>query len=417
MLLEEAARGLLAIDHRVLHALLDDPERSLPGIVEFASRRESWEDVVFLEEDLILIAHHLRAPELVPFLMESLEVDPVDVEEPLQEAIWAHGPEVVEPLVDLFDRLENVHTTEVPFLLALLGVKDPRIEERLKKVAEADPDEGAFCLEIYGSPKSDENAEDPFDIWQEFPEQAWPDFEEMPEADLLQFLESPHSELRRQAVADLAPGYLAPKMVAGKLLDMARGDEDAWVRGYAWRALVFLELDEGLGEEMRDLLADQLTAPGERAGLAMGMAIVDPDEYVIQSILELYDLDETQTEALDAMWRTVDPVFSDVFLKHLDDPDPKRRENAIIGVGRLGIKSALGRLESMFESEFRAVALASYAMATPTKVTPAYIRRVFRKVEQLAGGLDPEETELVQMALDNRLRQHGQTPVFEVEGL
>ena len=145
----------------------------------------------------------------------------------------------------------------------------------------------------------------------------------------------------------------------------------------------------------------------------MGMAIIGPDEYVIQSIRELYGLEETRTEALDAMWRTVDPVFSDVFLKHLDDPDPKRRENAIIGVGRLGIKSALGRLESMFESpEFRAVSLASYAMATPSKVTPAYMRRVFRKVEQLAGGLDPEEAELVKMALDSRLRDHGQEPVF-----
>ena len=173
-------------------------------------------------------------------------MDPVDVDEPLQEAIWAHGPEVIGPLVDLFDRLENVHTTEVPFLLALLGVKHPRIEERLKKVAEADPDEGAFCLEIYESPKKDGRDEDPFDIWKEFPEKAWPDFEEMPEAGLLQFLESPHAELRRQAVANLAPGYLASKTVAGKVLEMARGDEDAWVRGYAWRALVFLELDEGL---------------------------------------------------------------------------------------------------------------------------------------------------------------------------
>ncbi|MCP5110606.1 MAG: hypothetical protein GY953_07200 [bacterium] len=76
----------------------------------------------------------------------------------------------------------------------------------------------------------------------------------------------------------------------------------------------------------------------------------------------------------------------------------------------------MSRLEALFNTEdFRSSALVAYAMATPSKVSPAYMKRVSRKVEDIAGGLDSEEADLVRMALDNRLRLHGQAPMFEVE--
>ncbi|MCP5118594.1 MAG: hypothetical protein GY953_47885, partial [bacterium] len=42
-----------------------------------------------------------------------------------------------------------------------------------------------------------------------------------------------------------------------------------------------------------------------------------------------------------------------------------------------------------------------------------YMRRVFDKVDKIAGGLNPEEADLVKMALDNRLRMHGLKPLYD----
>ncbi|MCP5110571.1 MAG: hypothetical protein GY953_07020, partial [bacterium] len=399
-LLEQVARGHAALDHRMLHALLDEPERTVPGIVEFTSRQ--WDrDRIDIEEDVILMARHLLSPEFVPFLIDRLRADPVEVSELLQETIAAYGAMMIEPLLEMFDATENVQSSEVPFLLVMLGVKDPRIEQRLKSFAEADPEESSFCLEIYEAPEQEEDGEEPvasFDLWNEFPDEDRPDFENLPADELMEFLESPHATLRREAAGGLGPGYPASEQLAAKLLEMARGDADAWVRGHAWRSLVLLDLDEGLREDMLDRLAERSTPPGERAGLATALAMVEPDDRITRSIWELYDRQETRTDALEAMWRSMNPVFSDTILEHLDDADHRRREHAIMGVGHLGIKSALARLETMFDSEdFRSVCLVAYAMATPSKVTPAYMRRVFDKVDKIAGGLNPEEADLVKM--------------------
>ncbi len=154
-LLESAARGHLAVDHRALHALLDDPERSLPGIVEFTSRQ--WnQDRINLEEDLFLIARHLRSQELAPFWLDRGKADPFEVPDPLQETVCEYGPMVLDGLLEVHDTIEEVHTSEIPFLLAMLGVEDNRVRERFESLADKDPEESASCPQIHDAPPAEE---------------------------------------------------------------------------------------------------------------------------------------------------------------------------------------------------------------------------------------------------------------------
>ena len=58
----------------------------------------------------------------------------------------------------------------------------------------------------------------------------------------------------------------------------------------------------------------------------------------------------------------------------------------------------------------------SYSLAVPEKDTAAHLRSLLKKVETLAGGLSPEEADIVHLALDQRLMFAGLEPVFGIEG-
>jgi hypothetical protein len=78
-----------------------------------------------------------------------------------------------------------------------------------------------------------------------------------------------------------------------------------------------------------------------------------------------------------------------------------------------GMVSQLGRIERFFDEEdFREAALFAYALAAPSEATPARMRKLFSKIEDLAGGLDEEERVIVGKALDDRLEAYGRAPVF-----
>src|SRR6185369_11591331 len=71
------------------------------------------------------------------------------------------------------------------------------------------------------------------------------------------------------------------------------------------------------------------------------------------------------------------------------------------------------KLTKFFEDEeLRADALFAYALSARHEISKARIRGLLRKIEEQAGGLSEGETELVQLALDERLVLHGHQPVF-----
>src|SRR5262249_34361935 len=66
------------------------------------------------------------------------------------------------------------------------------------------------------------------------------------------------------------------------------------------------------------------------------------------------------------------------------------------------------------DEDLRNYALFAYALAMPGETTRGRVKGMLRKIDSIAH-LDREETNLVMVALDERLRLHGLEPVFETE--
>ena len=140
------------------------------------------------------------------------------------------------------------------------------------------------------------------------------------------------------------------------------------------------------------------------------------DEALHGLILEFYDRPEARERAVKAMWHSGDRRFESRIPQALGDPDLGVRRQAVTAAGMFGMVGLLGRLEALFEDEdLRDAALYSYALAAPGDVTPARMRKLFTRIEDLAGGLSEEEGTIVGKALDDRLEAHEQPPVFHTE--
>lgn len=411
-LLAAAARGHAAIDHRWLRALLADRERLIADLVRFVSE-DPGRQRIDLREDLVRIIRHLRAVEALPFLMELVELYYADAPDWLVETICEFGAAAVEPLLRLYERFGPAGSSVVPFLLASLGVKDERIERVLREVEAADPEEGSFCREVYEEDRSEEAAE-AFDIWKEYPEESEPPLESLPEPEVVEFLESPAAEHRAAAVRCFGDRTELSGKILARLIALGRSDPDASVRAEAWRALAGRdETVEELREELLARLGDESVPAVEKGGLVVALAESARHPLVRAWILRLYDDPATRARALEAMWRSLDRDFVRYFPPHLEDPDPDVAGEAIAGVGHLRITSELGRIERLFEhDELRPIALLAYTLAMPGQASPGRVEGMFRKVEQLAGGFDPEEAEIVRRSLDARLMEAGYAPHY-----
>jgi hypothetical protein len=119
---------------------------------------------------------------------------------------------------------------------------------------------------------------------------------------------------------------------------------------------------------------------------------------------------------MESMWRSFDKQFSKYFPKHLEDPDLDVRRQAIWGTGYMGLGDEAFRLKRLFEDdELRQDALFAYALCMPGEITRGRVRRLLKKIDDVAGGLSQGETELVKVALDQRLVMHRLEPVFAEE--
>src|SRR5713226_8993732 len=149
-LLCAAEQGFAGIDHRLLHAIVDDPEKSIPDLLRFGleRREQARED---LSEDLIQIFRHLRTPRAVPYLLEYLRRNP-DTTMPLNCAFQEIGEPAVEPLLEFYRETAAEEDSDAGFLLGALGIRDPRILAVLVDRLKIDPVDAGHCLASYGDP-------------------------------------------------------------------------------------------------------------------------------------------------------------------------------------------------------------------------------------------------------------------------
>lgn len=440
--LDAAARGHLGLDHRFLHALVDRPAAALPGVLAFSERDRSA-DVVDLAPELIALFQHWKAPDAVPFYIRLVRENPEDVSDELTIALVETGKAALEPLLALYQELEETESGEVAFILASLGIRDERILKLLLDRLEFDTVDTLLLLGIYGDPAvvpaikkmaaeagagefEQEIAEtfkmleqqrppstpEPFDIWALYPETEDPPFDLLDDDERTELLTHPVARVRASAAHSFFNQQLdLPQRK--QLLKLAQEDQSPEVRARAWESLIDATEEPGVVEAMLRALRNPALTAEEKGGLVVGLAPETDRNEVRKAMTDLYAIPEGRAKALEAMWRSVHPAFRDHFAKHLNDADLEIRRAAIWGVGYYGIRSELDKLRKLFDDEeLRSDALFAYALATPADVSRARMKSLFARIETDAHGLSEIEEELVKAALDERLLLAGKEPVF-----
>ncbi|MEZ5400522.1 MAG: SEC-C metal-binding domain-containing protein [Bryobacteraceae bacterium] len=422
-LLDAAARGHVGLDRRWIGALLN---ASLDEIVAFANEDRS-QDRVDVSLDLIRLFAARPTGAAVPFLVTEIRRFPEDVPDEMAEAVARIGEPAIGPLIETRDPVEDVG-----FLLAVMGVRDDRIARFLRDLLKADAAEGAFLCGLYGDPALRDDLEavreaapdavaealeqldepaprdlEPYDIEADYPDEAEPDVAHLPENEQAEFIESESAELRAAGVAAWANRELEPGQI-DRLFEIACNDADTRVRGLAWEALRLESHQDRIRQAARAVLANDVASPDEQAGAAIALSSIDDAETLRVPIEALYERQDTRARALEAMWRTESRLFADHVARHLDDPDREVREEAIYGVGFLGLAGELKRLEALFENEdFRADALFSWVLASPGQSNRTGLQQLRKRVEELAGGLAEDEEEIVDAAIEIRRQRAG----------
>lgn len=446
-MLDAARCGHLGLDHRFLHALVDRYAEVLPALVVFGER-DRTSDVVDLAPELIAFFRYGKTPAAIPFLIRYIKEDPEDVPDEVIEALVEIGQPALEPLLSLYDELEESASAEVAFVLAHLGIHDERILKILLDRLGYDLSDAALLLGIYGDPaakpaleaaaadlgpsdaelkneisdaiemfgkpasRGEGDSRSAFNIWALYPERADLPVDLLDEDERTELLRHPVAEVRAAAANSFFNRELNREQ-REKLLDLAKHDSAVAVRARAWEALTDATADAEVIEGMLCALRNPELPVEERAGLAVGMAPEADRNEVRAAIRELYEIPAARAKALEAMWRSVHPSFRDYFVKHLEDADVEVRRGAVWGVGYYALRGELDRIRKLFDDEeLRSDALFAYALALPSEISRGRVKSLLGRIEKDAHGLSEMEEELVKTALDERLMLAGKEPVF-----
>lgn len=443
-LLVAASRGHAGVDRRLIRAIVARPDEAVRDLVRFA-REEHHDDAVGLDLDVISILRHLGRPEAIAAYIAYARLNPKDIPDSLLHAFREQPEASIGPLVALYDELGE-EAIDIPFVLASLGIRDDRIRDILLRHLEYDATDAVLVIASYGDPslipvleklREDSGTEaddllrreinmaieairthegsppEPFDIWAEYPETEPPRFDLLSDEEHVELLGSSSVEYRLEAAGALFDVTLS-EQAREALYQRAKSDPDAGVRAACWAALFGDSDREEIATAMRERLADEKAPLEERSGALIGLAMYMRDPDVRRQAEDFYRRPQARAAAMRAMRLSHDRTLADYFPRHLDDPDPEIRREAVWGVGALGIASRAEELKKFFDDKegLRDVAIFSYTLATPHETGRAHVPGLCRKVEQQAGGLDEEEQELVKTAIDQRLMLHGYKPVF-----
>ena len=456
-LLREAAQGRLGVDRRLIQTILDGGAEAAQEVLAFA-RASHDQDRIDLDPLLVDLFHHWNTPESLDFLIGVVRRTHEDVNDELVQTLLPFGERAVEPLLKLYEELGEEQGSDIAFLLAGLGVRDPRVLELLLERLQFDAGDGALCLELYHDPAARPALETmlaeipaeevelrrdlqhalqelgepapvyepiPFDIFAEYPARQLPAFEVLSEAERMQMIESPDAETRAAAAHSYFNQELDPKTRAA-LFRLAQSDPDAKVRGRAWESLADATEDAGIRGAMLAVLTDNSRDIAERGGAAVGLyAVADKDD-VSGALQALYEEDGVvaRAKALESMWRSLWRPYARFFPQHLDDPNKEIIRQALRGAGYFQLTSHIDKIASYFDrdddrpegdlEDLSEDALFAYALAMPGETTRGRIRGMLRKIDSIAH-LSSSEAELVMFALDERLRLAGLDPVFAAE--
>jgi SEC-C motif len=457
-LLREAAQGRLGVDRRLIQSILDSGPEAAQEVLAFA-RASHDGDRIDLDPLLVDLFHHwgvssnTASGEALDFLIEVVKRTHEDVNDELVQTLLPFGERAVEPLLNLYEELGEEEGSDIAFLLAGLGVHDPRVLALLLDRLQFDAGDGALCLELYHDPAARPALEAmlaeipteevalrrdlqhaleelgqtapsyepiPFDIMAEYPARELPAFEVLSESERMQLIESPDAETRAAAAHSYFNQELDPKTRAA-LYRLAQSDPDAKVRGRAWGSLADATEDKAILDAMLGVLNDSSRDAAERGGAAVGLYAVADREDVSRALEALYEEDSVvaRAKALESMWRSLWKPYARFFPQHLDDTHKEIVRQAIRGAGYFQLTRHLDKIASYFDREddledLREDALFAYALAMPGETTRGRIRGMLRKIDGIAQ-LSSSEAELVMFALDERLRLAGLDPVFAAE--
>jgi len=444
-LLREAEKGLAGFDRRLLNSLLQRREETLAALAEFV-KEEREDRLLDMTEQVFDLYRHFRAPEAIPFYIELVKKRGDTIPDELVEAFADLGAPAVEPLLRLHAETAEDDRPDLVFLLVALGVHDERVRPLLEKTLATDPYEGALCIGLYGDPglkpaveaalaavpegkKAEERkvleecleslakprgAHEPekFDVLPLYAEKATPLFDQMAPEDVLTFFDCEEKEYRARAAMSFTDDDY-PDEIRDRLLEVARNDSEALVRGAALRALGERVAEEDVRETLTGVLEKKRDEKDEWLGALIGLAGATAEPEVHDAVMEAYGREECRAAALQTMWRSLDGRYRKFFALNLKSEDFDVRRQAIQGVGAFPIPELAFELVPMFrDEEVRDEALFSYALAVEHHTTPKSVNKLFDKIADKADGLSEDEEETVAVALDRRLEREGFEAVF-----
>jgi len=441
--------GRIGVDRRLLRHILEAPDAA-QSVVRFArAPRDAYR--MDIDPLLVDLFRHFRPDEALDFYIDAIRRSPEEVSDELIEALLPFGEKAIAPLIALYEELGEDRGADIAFLLAGLHVRDPRILALLLDRLEYDAADGAFALGVYGDPAARPALEkmlaeipaddtelrreiahaldqldaapaqyepDAFDIFADYHERELPVFDVLPESERLDLLKSDDAATRAGAAHSFFNTEVnAPSRAA--LLAAAENDPDAAVRARAWESLADSTEDSVIRDRMIAILNDESRPIEERGGAAVGLYAVADNDAVRPGIEKLYQIPAGRAKALEAMWRSLWKPYAKFFAAHLEDRDPKIVREALRGAGYFELTAHADKIAKYFDAEppfhrLRDDALFAYALAMPGETTRGRIRGMLRKIDSLSP-LNSEETELVEFALDERLRLHGLNPVFAAD--
>jgi hypothetical protein len=442
--LRAAASGAIGVDHRFVHAVLDRPDEAVPTLVRYVAAPQP-EDSLLDDVDLIALFRALKTTEALPYYISLARQSPDDLPDGLLDALVDLGSAAVDPLLALYNELEEEESSEIAFVLAALGVRDERILKLLVNRLEFDAVDAAISLTLYGDPAAapalrrildgapagDEEfrheiqtalqelehpfpsvPDQPYDVWEDFPEKQLPDFDRQSDAARLEALGHEDPEFRAAAAYTFFNQSYGEDIRA-RLFDVARQDADASVRARCWEALMGETQQDEIREAILRVASNREAPLEERGGAAVGLAFEGARPEVAAVFEELYEDPESRAKALEAMWRSLDRKFERFFPRHIEDADRAVQREAVLGAGQLHLQSEAGRVEKLFDDDdIRSDALFAYALLAPGETSPARMRALLKRIERLAGGLDELEERIVMAGLDQRLLNHGMDSIF-----
>lgn len=448
-LLVEASQGRVGIDQRLLRSILNRGESAVEDIVRFGLADRS-NDRIPLDEDLIALIQYIGSPKAIPLLIHHLRAEPLDPTEDLVHAFQRIGEPAITPLIDLYNDLGPEEGGDVAFIIASFRNKDPRILDLLQSRIGTDAGDAAFLMAVNGNPeakpvleelverakadptlskslgregeealaafdqKVEEDPAEPVNLFDVYPEHIEPVFDVLTTEEKIEFLQCPSAEMRADSATSFIDRDVPPEVVP-MLVTMAADDPNVGVRAVACAALGGVVEEEEVFNVLMQKVGDKKAPPPERCGALLGLSTrIKQTPQLKTYVDEFYANPGTCARAIEAMWRSMDKSYANIFKRHVGDADIDVRRQAIKGVGFAEVSSEAPKLVELFQDdEFRLDALFSYAMCVPIKkLERGAMPGVLRRIEDMAGGLSEHEGEVVETALDTRLMLHGHSPVF-----